>query len=152
MSSKKSKVKKAKKDDNNYEDGFIKKLKFEKSDVKYGDGRKQRQAKLIGSFDRSTIKSELDSLAKKLRDDDKDVTIGISCHYENINRWTPALLNNVNKHQKLWSPHDSPDTKELYRNDNIDAIVVFVISGNKSNMTHLRGTHNKKTNLDKRLF
>lgn len=152
MPGQKKNVKKSKKDDNNYEEGFIKKLKFEKSEIVYTDGRKQKQAKLVGSFDRSTIKAELDSLAMQLSNDDEDATIGISCHYENINRWTPALLNDVNKHQKLWSPHDSPDTKELYRNDNIDAIVVFVISGNKSNVTHLRGTHKKKDKLDKRLF
>lgn len=151
MSSKKSKVKKAQKENNNYENGFIKKLKFEKSDITYQNGTKTKQAKLIGTFDRSTIKEELDKLALKYRDDDKTVTIGISCHYENINRWAPALINDVNEKQKLWNPNDSPKTKELYRNDNIDAIVVFVNYGENSK-THLRGTHNKKTNLDKRLF
>ncbi len=112
MPSKKKNAKKPKQENNNYEEGFIKKLKFEKSEIVYTDGRKQKQAKLIGSFDRSTIKAELDSLAMQLSNDDEDATIGISCHYENINRWTPALLNDVNKHQKLWSPHASPDTKE----------------------------------------
>ena len=91
MPGKKKNVKKPRKDDNNYEEGFIKKLKFEKSEIVYTDGRKQKQAKLVGSFDRSTIKEELNNLAMQLSNDDEDATIGISCHYENINRWAPAL-------------------------------------------------------------
>jgi hypothetical protein len=143
-------------DSDDEHESILGKLKYEASPIKYADGRVQIQAKLIGDFSRSDLKRDLDTLADNLKgtklkgSKDGNVSVGISCHYKNINKWTPALIRNINENQQIWDNSDSPDTAELYRNDRIDAIVVFVI-GSSGDVTHLRGNV-KKNYLDKRMF
>jgi hypothetical protein len=143
--------------DDEYEyESIIRKLKFESSPAKHDDGRVQIQAKLIGDFVDSDLKKDLDILANDLQGSklkgskDGNITIGISCHYKGINKWTPALMRNINGEMQLWDASYDEKTADLYANDKIDAIVVFIIGGSNA-ITHLRG-NGKKSNLDKRLF
>jgi len=69
--------------------------------------------------------------------------MGISCHYKNFNKWTPALVSRTNQEISIWDASDSPETAELYRNDAIDHIYVTVIENKNFIDKHkyLRGSH-----------
>ena len=120
---------------------FIEKLNFKKSDVVFEDGRKMLVARLPGNFKREDLKKGINTFAKEFNS--KDVQMGISCHYKNLNRWAPALVSRTNQEIGIWDSSDSPETAELYRNDAIDYIYVTVIENKNfiDKHKHLRGSH-----------
>jgi hypothetical protein len=120
---------------------FVEKLNFKKSPVVFEDGRKMLIARLPGNFKRENLINGINDLAKEFND--KDVQMGISCHYKNINKWGPALMSRTNQRISVWNHLDSPETVEAYRNDTIDHIYVTVIENKNFIDKHkyLRGNH-----------
>jgi hypothetical protein len=121
---------------------FIGKLDFKNSKVEFADGRKMLQASLKGKFNRDQLSKNINGLAKEINS--KDVQLGISAHYKNVNKWTPSLISYSNGHVPVWDPSDSPDTQEAYENDDIDFIHVFVIENkNAPEIKRLKPKNNK---------
>jgi len=121
---------------------FIGKLDFKNSKVEFADGRKMLQASLKGKFNRDQLSKNINGLAKEINS--KDVQLGISAHYKNVNKWTPSLISYSNGHVPVWDPSDSPDTQEAYENDDIDFIHVFVIENkNAPKLKILKPKNNK---------
>lgn len=121
---------------------FIGKLDFKNSKVEFADGRKMLQASLKGKFNRDQLSKNINGLAKEINS--KDVQLGISAHYKNVNKWTPSLISYSNGHVPVWDPSDSPDTQEAYENDEIDFIHVFVIENkNAPKLKILKPKNNK---------
>ena len=121
---------------------FIGKLDFKNSKVEFADGQKMLQASLKGKFNRDQLSKNINGLAKEINS--KDVQLGISAHYKNVNKWTPSLISYSNGHVPVWDPSDSPDTQEAYENDDIDFIHVFVIENkNAPKLKILKPKNNK---------
>jgi len=121
---------------------FIGKLDFKNSKVEFADGQKMLQASLKGKFNRDQLSKNINGLAKEINS--KDVQLGISAHYKNVNKWTPSLISYSNGHVPVWDPSDSPDTQEAYENDEIDFIHVFVIENkNAPKLKILKPKNNK---------
>jgi hypothetical protein len=100
------------------------------------------QASLKGKFNRDQLSKNINGLAKEINS--KDVQLGISAHYKNVNKWTPSLISYSNGHIPVWDPSDSPDTQEAYENDEIDFIHVFVIENkNAPKLKILKPKNNK---------
>jgi len=121
---------------------FIGKLDFKKNEkIKFADGKKLVEAKLKGNFSRDELIKGINSFAKEFNS--KDVQIGISTHYKNVNKWCPALISSSDQKIAVWDSSDSPETEEAYRNDSIDYIHVFAIENkNYNNKTkYFRGKH-----------
>jgi hypothetical protein len=126
---------------------FLDKLDFKKSKLTMPKGTKLLEATLKkGKFSREQVVKNVNALARQFCD--PLVKIGVSIHYKKMNAWGTGLMNHSNKNILVWNPDDSPDTKEAYMHDSIDAVHFMVL---KSNIKDTKTTHRtpKKAVLDK---
>ena len=109
---------------------FLNKLNFKKSELKLSAGTKLLEAtyKRKTEFSRKEILRNANDLAKQFND--KDVKIGVSIHYNNNDMWGSAILTSSKFNIPIWNPDDSPDTKEAYKDDYINAVHFFVLKSN----------------------
>lgn len=77
-------------------------------------------------YSRKEILLKMERLAGKVRQAGKNAFIGMACHYEFPNSWTPAIYCDIKKRMVLYNPIDS-DTSSGFKN--IDEVYSYVVEG-----------------------